>query len=232
MEEILILQQTEFQILAAAVNFTKIYGIRPESFPDESAFMYGVHEMVQKGILKEQNEKFVLQEPYRTAFLSMKDAETILAVESHADAVGNSCFYFGEKLITLEESLQDEAAFRIGVSNKEDLYELLEEKGFLPKPLLEPDVAVLQEVEELQEAMGDTPMEKSIYAQYLIFYPKNGQQAQKTLYLINNPYNYWIAEKEGNQTRFFHYNQESMYESLRQALRYTEEQEGVSYDIG
>ena len=94
MEEIFILQQTEFRILAALVNLNKMYGIRSEEELGEKEFMYGVHEMAEKRILKKEDGKFAIQEPYKTMILSIRDAATILAVTGKSDETGNTCFLF------------------------------------------------------------------------------------------------------------------------------------------
>ncbi len=216
MEEILILQQTEFQILAAIVNLNKVYGIQPKEELDEKLFMYGVHEMTEKGILKKENGKFAIQEPYRTVMLSIRNAENVLAVTGKTDETGNTGFYFGEKLIVLEESIQDAAALRIGVFEPEDLYTLLEEKEFLPMPLLDPDIAELQTEEELMEDLDGK--ELPIYAGYKIIRLRDGAVREKTIQLILNPYNYWIMEEEDGDSRFYRYTREDLFEKLKQEL--------------
>jgi len=216
MEEILILQQTEFRILAAIVNLNKVYGIRPKEVLDEKEFMYGVHEMAAKGILKKEAEKFSIQDPYKTMILSIRDAQKILAVAGNGNEVGKTCFYFGEKLIVMEESMQDDAALRIGVFNREDFYTLLEEKAFLPMPLLDPDVAQLQTEEELLEDLKDK--ELPVYAEYKIMNRYGNEVVNKDIKLIYNPYNYWIMENEDGDSLFFRYTKEDLFDRLKQEL--------------
>lgn len=242
MGEILILQQTEFQIIAVAVKFLQVYGIRTDIIVDEKSFMYNLHEMVVKGIFCVRDQEFVLQEPYRTAFLSMRDAESILSVSGNRDVLGNICFYIGDKLITLEQSIQDESALRIGIYEKSELSGLLEEKGFFPEPFVESDIAQFQSEEEIVDTLSDSvkkqlfdskgitfiqaestqdeniSTEGEIYAQYLIFEPKKGTQAKRAYYLLYNPYNYWIAEKDDNDINFFYYTMNSLDERLKQSL--------------
>ena len=240
MDEILILQQTEFMILAVAVNYTRIYGILPEQELDEKTFMYGMHEMIEKNILKVEESNFVIQEPYRTAILSMKNAESILSMTGNDDSVDNTCFYLGEKIVVLEASTQDTSAIRISVHDREDLYKLLLEKGFLPEPFVEPDIACLQQEDEMKETLGgivlsdeETMDNELIYAKYTVMVLQgNSEPEQRDVFLLNNPYNYWIAEEMDGETYFCHYDKETLYEKLNQLTDYGGESEGGSYDIG
>ena len=240
METLHILPLYEFQILAAAVGITDLYGINPGDPLQEDTLMYGIHEMVRKGILISQENGFNLIEPYRTIFLSIKDASWILAVTGSEPEMENICFYLGEKLITLEESRQDSKALRIGVYEKEEMFSLLEERGFLPKPYLEPDVSAIQPEEELLEALQSDTREglmrrgsffllngekgdrmPEILAQYLVFaFGKEKETLpRKAFYLLSNPCNYWVAEKDREETIFLHYDTHSLYERILAALQ-------------
>jgi hypothetical protein len=107
--------------------------------------------MTTKGIFKEEGKTFAVEEPYRSAFLSIKNADRILALESGEEELKNVCLYFGEKLVALEESAQDKDALRIGIYEKEDLFRILSEREFLPKALVDEDIAALQSEEEFTE---------------------------------------------------------------------------------
>lgn len=240
METLHILQKMEFQILAAAVGITDLYGIRLGESLSEKTLMYGIHEMVRKKILIDKESSFEISEPYRSAFLSLKDTKWIFAAAGSGTEMENTCFYLGEKLVTIEESLQDKNAVRMGVYEKEALYVLLQEKGFLPKPYLDLDIAVLQPQEELLEALSEDtrkglfePEEFFLYsweeesrqeilAQYLVFaFGKDVEPVpRKALYLLSNPCNYWIAEKDREQTTLLQYDENNLYERILDALEW------------
>ncbi|MBD5459947.1 MAG: hypothetical protein HDR26_03240 [Lachnospiraceae bacterium] len=209
MEELLILGETEFQILAAAMGLTRIYGIRPKSEPDEAAVMYTIHEMAGKGILVQEGGGFRLREPYRTAVLSMKEAGWILAVTGKDREMSDACFYLGDRLVSLEESLQDESAIKIGVHEREELFPQLSDRGFLPKPFLDPDIAGLQERET---AFWD---EENVYARYLLLAAGGErQEAVRDFSLIREAGGYRVAERTGDLREYWEYEAQAFYEML------------------
>ena len=235
METLHILQQSEFQVLAAAVGFTNIYGIRSDIEIDETAVMYGIHEMVQKGILKPIGDNFEISEPLKSAFLNLRDATSILAATGIGERKDNACFYIGEKIISVEESSTDKNAVKIGIYERTELYECLLERGFLPEPFVEEDIACMQPEEEmLSELPGESikdiastdqldlsgaNVEEAVAAQYLCIYPKEAREVKKAFYLINNSCNYWIAQKDADSIEFAQYNPDELYERVTAVLR-------------
>lgn len=210
MEEQWILQETEFQILAAAMEIKDIYGIRPQHEPGESEVMYAVHEMAEKGILLFENGGFSVREPYRSAFLSIKTAKRILAVTGSGTEMAGACFYLGQQMVTLEKSIWDEHAVRIGIVKQEELYEQLSGRGFLPEPFWEPDIAGMQESKELDDE------EVQIYASYVIFDPAQEKKVpRKGFKLLCSSCNYWVSEGE---SEFECYDRKSFYDRLLDAL--------------
>lgn len=213
MEELFILQEEEFQILAAAMDFTEIYGIPAIHVPDETSVFYALYEMVQKGILEKAEEGFRLAEVYRTAFQNMKSAEKILAVTGRDEESSDICFYLGDKLISLEESRQDKHAVKIGVFEKCELQKLLSERGFLPEPFWKADIAGQQAGEEL-------PLkEETVFAEYLWFLPseKAGKPYQ-SFRLLQNGCDYRIAEEKGEITVYTAYGADEFYACLESEI--------------
>lgn len=214
MEEFLILREIEFQVLAAAMGFTEIYGVRPQEQPDERAVMYAVHEMAEKGILTGESGNFRLNEPYRTAVLTMKGAERILAVTGGDGGMSDVCFYLGDKMVSLEESMQDESAVRIGIHDKEALYTQLLDRGFLPRPFLDPDIAALQEWEDAPDGA------ENIYAGYRILPAgEKRQETPRVFYLIREACNYRGMEKIGDRKVYFPYEVQDFYKMLTACIQ-------------
>lgn len=235
MEVLEILQQTELQILAAAAGIREWYGLADEQALTEQETMYGVHELVRRGVLCSEEGVFWFSEPYRTIFLTLKTADRLLAVTGKEPEMQDFCLYCGEKLVVLEESRQDTAAVRIGICEWEDLYELMRERGFLPKPYVEADIAALQTVEEFarmlpeeirrrlgQPGLPDLSKEgtEQLLAQYLIFDLKREKKQEpfQAFYLFENPCNYWIAEKDRQSFGFLRYDGDNLLESIRSRL--------------
>lgn len=212
MEELLVLQQREFQILAAAMGLKFLYGIPPMEDMAED-YLYVVHEMVGKEILKPTDLGFSVQEPYRSAMYALKGTQTIMAVERKDDTA--SVFYYGTKLVCMEESIQDADAIRIGLYAAADLYNVLEERGFLPSPYLDADLAMLQTEDDFKEWLGDFEKidELPFFLRYQIF--DNNKRLIDAFYLIDNPCNYWVARQNGIELSFSRYIKNDLYNELK-----------------
>lgn len=236
MEVMEILQQPELQLLAAAAGITEWYGATAGQPLTEQETMYWLHELIRRGVLSGGEGKFRFCEPYRTIFRTIKTADRLLAVTGNAQEMQNVCLYCGEKLVTLEESRQDADAVRIGVYEWEALHGLLEERGFLPEPYVEPDIAGLQPEEEFTEMLSEqvkqllvqpdrfdfsTEKEAQLLVQYLMFDLKREQKREpfQAFYLLANPCNYWIAAKDIQSLSYLRYDREKLLESIRGVLR-------------
>lgn len=213
LEELFILQEEEFQILATAMDFTEVYGICTTHVQDETSVFYALYEMVQKGILEKTEEGFRLAVVYRTAFQNMKKAEKILAVTGRGEDTSDICLYLGKKLISLEESRQDEHAVKIGIFEKSELKRLLSERGFLPKPFWKPDIAVLEKGE------GMPLQEEMVFAQYLLFSPsEKPREPYRSFRLLQNGCDYRIAEDKKETTVYTAYDVEEFYACLEREI--------------
>lgn len=236
METLQILQQREFRILAAAAGISELYGMGGGEPLSQQEVMYGLHELVQRGVLAGDGQEFMFCEPFRTIFHALKDADRLLVVTGRGQDMQDFCIYQGEKPVLLEESRQDADAVRVGVYEPEALYELLEERGFLPRAYVPMDIALLQKEEELTEALtkqtraylekslqADLPeeAEEQIIARYLLYDLKREQKREpfKAFYLLENPCNYWIAEKDAQTLSYLQYDQQTLYEKILASLR-------------
>ncbi len=187
-----ILQETEFQILAAVMGIENIYGIRPKQELGESEVMYTVHEMAKKGILLPEGSSLRIIEPYRQAFRSIKTAKRILAVTGSDDKLTDACFYLGKQMVVLEKSQRDEHAVRICMAERSMLYEQLCDREFLPEPFWDPDMKGLQKEEELAAE------EQSPYAVYRVFDTTHKMRGPyKVFTLLYALCDYWVSEEEG-----------------------------------
>ncbi len=213
MEELIILRQQEFLILAAALGIKEIFGLRPRedmgSFK-RADFLYVVHEMAQKGILKPEGTEYAVQEPYRSLLRSVGEAGRILAVEDREGRA--AAFYFGRETACLEESVQDEDAVRMGLYAPEECRRVLEEMEFLPQPRLEADLAALQTEEEAREWL-----DKPFAFRYLIFDRDKSLHAE--FCLTDTPCNYWIVEKREKELLLSRYSPQGLYEKIQGALK-------------
>lgn len=232
-----ILSYLDFQVLAGVAGISQLYGVRVNQTYSEQEMMYCVHELVKRGILKGENGQFSMEEPYRTIFRSLKNSQYILAMTGIMDDMRNVCIYIGDKLVAVEDSLQDQNAVRIGVYEPDQLKRLMKENGFMPKAYMEMDIAMLQSEKELTESLeqeireclfepkrffllDEKEQSGKVLGQYLIF--SYGMRKQHIpchgFYLIDNVCNYWIARKDGEQTTLSQYSEDSMFQNIIEAM--------------
>ena len=212
MEELLILHETEFQLLAAAFDFTKIYGIPPKERPDEAAVMYSIHEMAEKGILKEEGSKLRLTEPYRTAIQTMKQARRILSVNEVQEPLSNVCFYIGDIVVCLEESRQDENSVKIGTFELQELCDQLSDRELLPDSLWPEDI------QKLHARKEPAWSERQKYARFQVFVPGSNGESEEDFYLFKIGGNYWVSEHDDEDSQCDYYDKVLFFERLWECL--------------
>lgn len=213
MEELLILHETEFQLLAAAFDFTKIYGILPKGRPDEAAVMYSIHEMATKGILREEEGRLCLTEPYRTAIQTMKQARRILSVSEVQAPLSNVCYYVGDIAVCLEVSQQDENSVKIGSFELKALYDQLSDRELLPDSLWPEEIIKLRVQEE------PLPDERQKYARFQIFTLNDNAESEENFYLFKSGGKYWVSEREDRDSQCVYYDKELFFKRLWECLK-------------
>ena len=218
MEELYILRDVEFQLLAAALDFTRIYGIYPKGNPNEVEAMYSLHEMAQKGILKQEGERLRLTEPYCTAIQNMKQARRVLSVSEVVAPLSNVCFYLGDMAVSLEESPQDENSVRIGTFKLKSLCSQLSDRELLPDPLWDKDVI------ERHLREDNTLHEWQKYARFQVFVLDGEEVSESSFYLWKGSGSYWVSEKEDIGTKCRPYDKEQFFRQLWEALEQSDEE--------
>ncbi len=239
MEELHILTHTELQILASLSGMEELYGIKPaeEEKLDETTAMYAMHEMVQKNIFSQMDDSLVLNESYKKILDVLKEPNVILNLSYTSADKSDFCLYFGKQVIYMEESPNDVNSVRIGIYQKEDLARLFGENDILPEPYVDKDVASMQPLEEMLERLNESvkteinnpdcinllaqdgvPETGSVYLQVLFIHPKESKEAQCALYLIEDPFNPWIVQKQNGISAYEQYDREAMVHKILDML--------------
>lgn len=191
MNELYILTQPEFQILAASKDIRKMYGIKPVGILDEDLVMYEIHEMVSKGILRKKGESFIICSPYDEMIDTIKKSEVFLSVQSAYEEFDDISFYYDDAMVTsYEESRQDEESVKLGIFKIEEMQEALQDRGFLPENPIDPDIALILNddgiIRELSEAKE--------LAVFSIICRDGAGKTPGTMALIKWKAQYWIKK--------------------------------------
>lgn len=127
MNENLIVTDTELMILLAARGIRRLHGFaRMETVED--SVPYVMHEMVRKGLLRQEGEHLQIAEPYRSIVEVIGTARLLLSIRGVS---GQACYvYVGEMYVYLADSVNDRAAVKLGVLHQKKVLELLEECFF------------------------------------------------------------------------------------------------------
>lgn len=211
MQDYCVLQQEELVILASAFEIKQIYGIVFQEREEEARVPYHIHEMARNGILKFQNETLIVTDFYREIFQTIADAEKILTVRKYVKDEDYSWYYIGSKVVCLQESREDVKAVRISICTKEDFYKTLEESGFLPETFIDPELAALEPLEEVQAKLSEFLV---CFRYRTAFIAESRGNEEREYCLVRSKHNYWILENTRQDQRLIRYEQKKFYELL------------------
>lgn len=218
MNELYILTRPEFQILAASKDIRKMYGIKLARILDEDLVMYGIHEMVSKGILKEKGTSFVICAPYDAMLDTIKKSEFFLSIQSTCEELDDISFYYDDPMvISYEESRRDEESVKLGIFRIEEMQETLQDRGFLPDNPLDPDIALILNddgiIRELSKAKE--------LAVFSIIYRDGAEKAPVTVALIKWKAQYWIKKMHSgmDEPEYVIYDKSFLYEILIRMMK-------------
>lgn len=215
MEELFILSQTEFQILAASRGIRRFFGVKSNVVLDETMVLYQIHEMAQRGILTQNGEGFEIQETYRNLMDGIKNATKLLVISDTRDTNGNVCIYKGEKIVCLEESPRDEDSLRLGIFEGDDLSQVLRDRELLPENSYDSEIMQIQDPEQYREEI--------LAADPLVSYEvmmNDAEIAEKQIIeVVMVLGQYWIRKQGiGESIEIFGYDRQQMCETLQELL--------------
>lgn len=215
MEELFILSQTEFQILAASRGIRRFFGVKSNVVLDETMVLYQIHEMAQRGILSQNGEGFEIQETYRNLMDGIKNATKLLVISDTHDTNGNVCIYMGEKIVCLEESPRDEDSLRLGIYEGDDLFQVLRDRELLPENSYDSEIMQIQDPEQYREEI--------LAADPLVSYEVMMNDAEITekqiIEVVMVLGQYWIRKQGiGESIEIYGYDRQQMCEILQDLL--------------
>lgn len=191
MNELYILTQQEFQILAASKDIRKMYGIKHAGILDEDLVMYEIHEMVSKGILREKEASFVICAPYDAMLDTIKKSDVFLSIQSAYEEFDDISFYYDDPMVTsYEESRRDEESVKLGIFKIEEMQEALQDRGFLPENSIDPDIALILNTDGIIQELS----EAKELAVFSIICRDSAGKVPGTVTLIKCKAQYWIKK--------------------------------------
>lgn len=215
MEELFILSQTEFQILAASRGIRRFFGVKSNVVLDETMVLYQIHEMAQRGILTQNGEGFEIQETYRNLMDGIKNATKLLVISDTRDTNGNVCIYKGEKIVCLEESPRDEDSLRLGIYEGDDLSQVLRDRELLPENSYDSDIMQLQDPEQYREEI----LAASPLVSYEVMMNDAEIAEKQIIEVVMVLGQYWIRRQGiGESIEIFGYDRQQMCETLQELL--------------
>ncbi len=215
MEELFILSQTEFQILAASRGIRRFFGVKSNVVLDETMVLYQIHEMAQRGILTQNGEGFEIQETYRNLMDGIKNATKLLVISDTRDTNGNVCIYKGEKIVCLEESPRDEDSLRLGIYEGDDLSQVLRDRELLPENSYDSDIMQLQDPEQYREEI----LAASPLVSYEVMMNDAEIAEKQIIEVVMVLGQYWIRKQGiGESIEIFGYDRQQMCETLQELL--------------
>ena len=215
MEELFILSQTEFQILAASRGIRRFFGVKSNVVLDETMVLYQIHEMAQRGILTQNGEGFEIQETYRNLMDGIKNATKLLVISDTRDTNGNVCIYKGEKIVCLEESPRDEDSLRLGIYEGDDLSQVLRDRELLPENSYDSDIMQLQDPEQYREEI----LAASPLVSYEVMMNDAEIAEKQIIEVVMVLGQYWIRRRGiGESIEIFGYDRQQMCETLQELL--------------
>ena len=215
MEELFILSQTEFQILAASRGIRRFFGVKSNVVLDETMVLYQIHEMAQRGILTQNGEGFEIQETYRNLMDGIKNATKLLVISDTRDTNGNVCIYKGEKIVCLEESPRDEDSLRLGIYEGDELSQVLRDRELLPENSYDSDIMQLQDPEQYREEI----LAASPLVSYEVMMNDAEIAEKQIIEVVMLLGQYWIRKQGiGESIEIFGYDRQQMCETLQELL--------------
>lgn len=137
----IILSNREFSLIAASAGLDGIFGIFTEDDDiDEYEVYRTLNSLVQKGIIKNDGNKFIPEEMIKDFINVIKNAECAMAVYPPYDNLPvKFCYLNGEKILVTEPCATGEDLYKLYLTDKEEFVLLLKNEGYLPDKESESD---------------------------------------------------------------------------------------------
>ena len=105
----------------------------------------------------------------------------------------------------------DKDSLRISICSYEELYLVLTEQGLLPEPLLDSELAKLEDSGEIEGEIAHFPI---CYQYQLLWIRDDMVQEEKQYNLVRSNHNYWLVEQKLSGNRLLRYTPENFYQRL------------------
>lgn len=131
-DKIYLIEKGEFVLLAAIAGINRMYGfeVHADEMLKEEA-LEKLQNMVSKGYINTLTGKFVLSEELSEVFSIIKDVQTVMDIHKSS---GRKCIlYVSDKVAKVAQSLRRRDVFEISEIEKNDVWSLLVDEGWIPE---------------------------------------------------------------------------------------------------
>lgn len=137
-----VLNILEFQVLAAAKNIQSYYGFPTEQRTSAEKIPFAVYQLARAGILKQQGEELIIQEPIAGYMELLARARGLIVLDRGQYRLPRQCIYCSwnqsgeEKYLCLENSSTDADRICLSALNEQELELQMQDLEQLPQPHL------------------------------------------------------------------------------------------------
>lgn len=125
----------EFQIMAAARQMKSYYGFPTDHEPKPEELRYTVYQMMRRGLLKQQGQDLVIQEPAAGYINGIVNAKNVLVVDRGGYILPRQCIYYNadkDNYICMENSNTAWNQVCLSELNEQELFCQMEDLNQLP----------------------------------------------------------------------------------------------------
>lgn len=125
----------EFQILAAARQMKSYYGFQAENEPRLDEVCFAVYQLTRRGILKQQGEELLIQEPIAGYMSGIAAAHSLIVIDRGQYKLPRQCVYYDERknvYLCLENSSTDKERICLSKLTEYEMFLQLEDLEQLP----------------------------------------------------------------------------------------------------
>ena len=239
---IYILELAEFEILAAAKGMTSYYGFPPAEEYDSRQGSYAVHRMLQNGILKQEQDSLVIQQPITSYMDRIVRADRLLVIDRGQCQQPRQCIYYmegspendAEACICMENSAVDKSRVFLSAMSVEELFCQMQDLGQMPVPHLKEELGELDFSGQWEKYLPDTLTEKlnqglladseelvgetGVHVIVTLRNKEDGNMSKRML-LVDSPLEYGMLLQTAGGTEWKRYEPEHLMKIIRKWWR-------------
>ncbi|MGN0621785.1 MAG: hypothetical protein ACI4I9_07950 [Porcipelethomonas sp.] len=128
-----IVSAVEFRLLCYCKGIENIRTFDLGEKPDRRAVLMALHSLAENKFIKSEGSSFVLCESFSEIINTLKNSAVTAEIYTSDRSIGNCCLYSDENTVIVSKHTNAEKEmFRITLYYSSDVFELLDERGYIP----------------------------------------------------------------------------------------------------